>query len=101
MGSQFSVDLDHLDQIVSRLSGLAEFIGDHLNDIQQRVAGLQGTGWEGLAARANDDAHREWVSGAQELVDGIREMSDAAKQAHGAYTRALELNRRMLESGRQ
>ncbi len=99
MGSQFSVDLDHLDQIVSRLSGLAGFIADHLTDIEQRVTTLQGTGWEGVAARAYDDAHREWMSGAQELVDGVREMSDSAKQAHTAYTRALDLNGRMLRSG--
>ncbi|MEU6562003.1 WXG100 family type VII secretion target [Nocardia nova] len=99
MGSQFSVDLDHLDQIVSRLAGLAGFIADHLTDIEQRVTALQGTGWEGVAARAYDDAHREWMSGAQELVDGVREMSDSAKQAHAAYTRALELNGQMLRSG--
>ncbi|WP_063065059.1 WXG100 family type VII secretion target [Nocardia violaceofusca] len=99
MASQFSVDLDHLDQIVTRLSGLAGFIGDHLTDIGQRVASLQGTGWEGVAARAYDDAHSEWISGAEELVDGVREMSDAAREAHAAYTRALELNRRMLQSG--
>ncbi|MEV5650232.1 WXG100 family type VII secretion target [Nocardia sp. NPDC052254] len=99
MASQFSVDLDHLDQIVTRLSGLAGFIADHLTDIEQRVATLQGTGWEGVAARAYDDAHREWMRGAQELVDGVREMSDSAKQAHTAYTRALDLNSRMLQSG--
>ncbi len=99
MASQFSVDLEHLDQIVTRLSGLASFIADHLTDIQQRVTTLQGTGWEGIAARAYDDAHREWITGAQELVDGVREMSDSARDAHTAYTRALELNRRMLESG--
>ncbi|PPJ31710.1 WXG100 family type VII secretion target [Nocardia nova] len=99
MGSQFSVDLDRLDQIVSRLSGLAAFIADHLTDIEQRVATLQGTGWEGVAARAYDDAHHEWMSGAKELVDGVREMSDSARQAHTGYTRALELNRRMLQSG--
>ncbi|NKY44313.1 WXG100 family type VII secretion target [Nocardia cerradoensis] len=99
MASQFSVDLDHLDQIVTRLAGLAGFIGDHLTDIEQRVASLQGSGWEGVAAQAYDDAHREWISGAKELVDGVREMSDAAKQAHTGYTRALELNRRMLQSG--
>lgn len=99
MGSRFSVDLDHLDQIVSRLSGLAGFIADHLADIEQRVATLQGTGWEGASARAYDDAHREWMSGAKELVDGVREMSDSAREAHTAYTRALELNRRILDSG--
>ncbi|PPJ22490.1 WXG100 family type VII secretion target [Nocardia nova] len=99
MASRFSVDLEHLEHIVSRLSGLAAFIEDHLSDIEQRVASLQGTGWEGLAARAYDDAHREWISGARELVEGVKDMSDAAKEAHAAYTRALELNWRMLQSG--
>ncbi|MBF4998431.1 WXG100 family type VII secretion target [Nocardia sp. BSTN01] len=99
MASRFTVDLEHLDQLVTRLSGLAGFIDDHLDDIHQRVTALRGTGWEGVAARAYDDAHREWISGAKELVDGIREMSDAAKAAHAGYSRALELNRRMLESG--
>lgn len=56
MASQFSVDLEHLDQIVSRLSGPAGFIADHLTDIEHRVAALQGTCWEGVAARAYDDA---------------------------------------------
>ncbi|MGA4786671.1 WXG100 family type VII secretion target [Nocardia sp. AB354] len=99
MASRFSVDLEHLDHIVSRLVGLAGYIEDHLSDIEQRVASLQGTGWEGLAARAYDDAHREWISGARELVEGVKDMSDAAKEAHAAYTRALELNWRMLQSG--
>ena len=99
MASQFSVDLEHLDQVVARLTGLAGFIDDHLDDIHQRVTELQGTGWEGIAARAYDDAHREWIAGAKEFVDGVRDMSDAAKAAHAAYTRALETNRRMLQSG--
>lgn len=101
MASQFSVDLEHLDRIVSRLSGLAGFIADHLADIEHRVAALQGTGWEGVAARAYDDSYREWVSGAKELVEGVKDMSDAARQAHTAYSTALELNGRMLRSGQQ
>lgn len=99
MASRFTVDLEHLDQIVSRLTGLAGFIDQHLTDIEHRVASLQGTGWEGRAASAYDEAHREWMSGARELVHGVREMSDAAKAAHSSYSQALELNRRMHESG--
>ena len=99
MASRFSVDLEELDSIVARLSGLAGFIGDHLGDIEQRVAGLYGTGWEGLAASAYADVHREWMKSATELVDGIREMSEGARGAHSAYTRAVQVNRKMLESG--
>ncbi|MFD6158948.1 WXG100 family type VII secretion target [Nocardia sp. NPDC060256] len=99
MSSEFSVDLEHLDQIVSRLSGLAGFVADHLDEIDDRVAALHGTGWESVAAQAYADAHRQWATGAREFVEGVREMSDAAKQAHGRYTRAIELNSKMLQGG--
>ncbi|WP_069164270.1 WXG100 family type VII secretion target [Nocardia altamirensis] len=96
MSSQFSVDLEHLDQIVSRLSALAGFVGEHLDEIDNRVATLHGSGWESVAAQAYAGAHSQWATGAREFVEGVREMSDAAKQAHGRYTRAIELNNRMM-----
>jgi WXG100 family type VII secretion target len=99
MSSEFSVDLDHLDHIVARLSGLAGFIADHLDEIDNKVATLQGSDWEGVAAQAYVDAHRQWVAGAREFTEGIRDMSDSARQAHERYTRAIELNRKMLRSG--
>ncbi|MBO0856124.1 MAG: WXG100 family type VII secretion target [Nocardia sp.] len=101
MGSNFSVDLDHLDQTVARLSGLAGFVSDHLAEIERRVTALQAGGWDGLAARAYGDAHRDWASGAQEFVKGVEEMSEAARGAHTAYTRALGANHRMLAGGQR
>ncbi|MFQ6391994.1 WXG100 family type VII secretion target [Nocardia sp. KC 131] len=95
MSSHFSVDLDHLDQIVSRLSGLAGFVADHLDEIDDKVAVLHGSGWESVAAQAYADAHRQWVTGAREFAEGIRDMSDAARKAHDRYTTAIELNRQM------
>ncbi len=51
------------------------------------------------AAQAYADAHSQWATGAREFVEGVREMSDAAKQAHGRYTRAIDLNSKMLQGG--
>jgi len=99
MSSEFSVDLDHLDEIVVRLSGLAGFIGEHLDEIDNRVATLTGTGWEGLAAQAYAEAHTQWVSGAREFVEGVRDVSDAAKAAHARYTRAVDTNYKMFNQG--
>lgn len=96
MPSEFQVDLEHLDQVVTRLAALAGFITEQLDDIDDKVAALQGTGWESTAAQAYADAHRQWDSGAREFVDGVRGMSDAAKAVHGRYTRAVDLNSRML-----
>lgn len=97
--SQFSVDIDDLDQLVARLSGLAGFIEEHLDEIDDKVAMLSGTGWEGVAARAYSDAHRQWVAGAREFTDGIRTMSDAVGRARTRYTAAAEINKQMLQSG--
>ncbi|MFD6220424.1 WXG100 family type VII secretion target [Nocardia asteroides] len=97
MGSEFSVDMDQLDQIVSRLAGLAGFVADHLDDIDDRVATLRGTSWEGVAADAYQVAHEQWITGARDFAEGVRDMSTAAKTAHGRYTTAAETNRRMLQ----
>ncbi|WP_433193242.1 WXG100 family type VII secretion target [Nocardia sp. CA-107356] len=99
MNSQFSVDLDHLDEIVVRLSGLAGFIGEHLDEIDDRVATLAGTGWEGVAAQAYADAHAQWVNGAREFVEGVKDVSDAAKAAHARYTTAHDTNYKMFSQG--
>ncbi|WP_459547622.1 WXG100 family type VII secretion target [Nocardia sp. X0981] len=96
---EFSVDLDHLDDVIARLSNLAGFVTDHLDQIDDRVATLQGTGWESVAAQAYADAHLEWASGAREFVTGVRDMSDAAKTAHERYTTAFDTNSRMFNGG--
>jgi WXG100 family type VII secretion target len=94
--SEFQVDLDHLDHLVGKLNGLAGFLSDNLDDIDDKVATLQGTGWEGLAAQAYTDAHRQWSTGAREFADGVRTVAEAAQAAHDRYTRAIDLNSRML-----
>ncbi|MBH0778839.1 WXG100 family type VII secretion target [Nocardia bovistercoris] len=97
--SEFSVDIADLDQLVARLSGLAGFIEDHLDEIDDKVATLTGTGWEGVAAQAYSDAHRQWATGAREFTDGVRAMSDAANRARLRYRTAADINKQMLQSG--
>ncbi|NEW58675.1 WXG100 family type VII secretion target [Nocardia cyriacigeorgica] len=99
MSTEFEVNLTELENLVARLAGLAGFIADHLDDIDDKVAGLQGTGWESIAAQAYADAHRQWSVGARDFVEGVQDMSDAAKAAHGRYRRAIAANARILSSG--
>lgn len=95
MSDEFAFDLSEIEQLVARLTGLAGFIGDHLDEIDRRVAGIAESGWDSLAATAYQQAHQQWATGAREFTTGIREMSDAAKVAHDSYTRALEVNVKM------
>ncbi|WP_067670325.1 WXG100 family type VII secretion target [Nocardia miyunensis] len=99
MSSEFTVDLEQLDRIVSRLSGLAEFLHDHLNELDRKVRTLSGGSWESKAASAYNDAHTAWLSSAREFAEGVATMSDAAQKAHGRYTNAVDVNRRILQSG--
>ncbi|MBF6327562.1 WXG100 family type VII secretion target [Nocardia transvalensis] len=99
MGSKFTVDLDQLDQIVSRLNGLAGFLRDHLDELDRRAKALGNGSWESAAATAYAEAHTQWLAAAREFAEGVAAMSDAAQKAHGRYTRAIEVNRRMLQSG--
>ncbi|MGW5573342.1 WXG100 family type VII secretion target [Nocardia thailandica] len=96
MDSHFGVHLDELDQLVSKLSGLSGFINDHLDEIDGKVAGLVGTGWESVAATAYQEAHKQWASGAREFTEGVQSMSNAAKAAHTAYTGAADTNSKMM-----
>ncbi|MFC6011794.1 WXG100 family type VII secretion target [Nocardia lasii] len=99
MESQFSVDMEQLDQIVARLAGLAGYVADHLDQIDDKVATLQGGIWEGVAAEAYQVAHTQWISGAKEFAEGLRDMSTAAKSAHTRYSGAADLNKKMLGTG--
>lgn len=96
--SEFSVNMDQLDQIVARIAGLAGFVADHLDDIDDQVATLKGSNWEGIAADAYHVAHAQWTTGAREFADGLRDMSAAAKSAHTRYGDAADINKKMLGS---
>lgn len=97
--SEFSVNLEDLDRLVARLSGLSGFISDHLDDIDGKVAALTGTGWESVAAQAYSEAHQQWMTGAREFTEGVREMSDTARKAHTRYSTAADVNKQMLQGG--
>lgn len=91
----FQVDLDDLDQLVTRVSGFVGFLNESLDGLKQRIASVQQT-WHGQAADAQDAAFREWHLGATEVAEGIDAMRESVRAAHTRYTAAIEANRRML-----
>ncbi|WP_433523021.1 WXG100 family type VII secretion target [Nocardia pseudovaccinii] len=99
MSSQFSVDLDQLDQIVSRLNGLAGSLHDHLDELDHKVAALHSGSWESAAASAYAEAHSQWLAAAREFAEGVAAVSDAACKAHTRYSTAADVNKQMLQGG--
>ncbi|MBH0781780.1 WXG100 family type VII secretion target [Nocardia bovistercoris] len=97
MTDSFSVDLDRVEQIVARLTALAGFVAEHIDQIDDRAAAiLTGTGWEGVAAQAYESLQQQWSVSAREFVDGIHDMSAAAEAAHSSYTDAGAVNTRLF-----
>lgn len=62
--SEFSVNLDDLDRIVARLSGLTGFINDHLDDIDAEIATLTGTVGKALPPKIFRST-QQWMTGAR------------------------------------
>ncbi|MEV2222444.1 WXG100 family type VII secretion target [Nocardia vinacea] len=95
MSSRFTVDIDQLEQVATQLTGLAGFIEDQLEELDSRVAAILSGSWNGVAAKAFDDAHSQWMTAAKEFVDRIRTASSAAQRARDRYVAAADLNRQM------
>ena len=94
--SDFSVDLNELDAVVSKLNGLTGFCSDTFDEIARRVKALNSGSGNGVAADAFTTAHAEWGDGAREFAEGTADLSDAARQAHTSYTESVQVNASMM-----
>ncbi|MGW5222254.1 WXG100 family type VII secretion target [Nocardia sp. NPDC004085] len=90
----FTFDIDELDQLVTRALGFIGFLTESLDRLNHRIATIQ-QNWQGAAATAQEEAYREWATGAAAMVEGITEMYTAAVTARDAYSAAAEINLRM------
>ncbi|MFE3541470.1 WXG100 family type VII secretion target [Nocardia sp. NPDC059177] len=90
----FTFDIDELDQLISRANGFIGFLTDSLDGIDKRIVSVQ-QNWQGAAADAQEQAYREWATGAATAIEGITQMYNAAVTARDAYSAAAEANLRM------
>ena len=91
----FSVDLDQLDKLASRISGLAGFIADQLAAIERKAKEVD-AGWNGAASAAYSEAHADWMVGATDVNEGLTALQTAVKHVHESYTGAVAENLRIL-----
>lgn len=94
--ADFSVDLDHLDQVTSRIKAFAELLTEHLGELDKRAGQLMQS-WSGEAYSAYSSAHQEWSVAATEIRDGLHSIETAARTAHGNYGTALKGNKGMFD----
>jgi WXG100 family type VII secretion target len=87
----YSVDLDELDAVITRMGKFDAALDEHLNKLDARIARLHKT-WSGEAAVAQKAEHDKWMQAAREMRQAMATMRSAGKTAHGNYTRAIAAN---------
>ena len=93
--NQVTVQLQTLDDVVSKLGVFGSDITAHLDELEQRVARLHFQ-WSGASATAQRKAHEEWSEGARQMAEGVERMRRAAAEAHAAFADAARQNRSMF-----
>jgi WXG100 family type VII secretion target len=87
----YSIDPDELDEIIADLEKCETALELLTVDLDKQLKALQET-WEGLAARAQEEAHEEWTTGMVAMRTAMADLRAAARLAHGNYTGAVNAN---------
>jgi ESAT-6 family protein len=87
----FTIELDELDDVVGDLEWCERDLSAVVEDLDRQMLVLHGS-WEGLAAAAQYDAHREWSSGMAAMRAALAGVRAAARLAHGHYSEAATTN---------
>lgn len=93
--NQVTVQLQTLDDVVSKLGAFGSDITAQLDELEQRVARLH-VQWSGASATAHRKAHGEWSEGARQMAEGVDRMRRAASSAHAAFTDAARQNKSLF-----
>ncbi|MEU4600540.1 WXG100 family type VII secretion target [Nocardia sp. NPDC023988] len=93
--SRFTVDVDHLEQVSTKLIGLAGFLGEQLDVYDAKMATLRSGSWSGAAADAFEAAQAQWVSAAREFVAGVQDAGEEIGRRRAGFLRVQAMNIRM------
>ncbi|KAF0849680.1 WXG100 family type VII secretion target [Nocardia caishijiensis] len=96
MSESFSVDLDDLEEVTIRIRGYQQYLTDGLADLQQRIDALNSS-WEGIAAAAFAEAHRDWGTAVADIGNALTSLCDAAQSARSSYSDAGDTNTRIFQ----
>ncbi|QNG17769.1 WXG100 family type VII secretion target [Rhodococcus triatomae] len=92
--SKFRVDLDRLDETISKVETFDSNVDDIITAVEGHLADLHET-WTGRAAQAQRDAHDDWTRGVQQMREALEDLRAAGRIAHDNYSDAVETNMRM------
>jgi WXG100 family type VII secretion target len=92
----YSVDLDELDAVITRMGKFDAALDEHMTNLDARIKRLHKT-WSGDAAVAQKAEHDKWMQAAHEMRQAMATMRSAGKTAHTNYSRAIAANGSMWD----
>ncbi|WP_396912395.1 WXG100 family type VII secretion target [Mycolicibacterium sp.] len=91
---RLEVDRDKLGSIVDQMEALTQKV-ERSTDLIERIVASLHIDWSGAAARAHEEAHREWDAGAREMRDALTDLHEMGHVAHSNYNSAADTNLKM------
>ncbi|MEV0545049.1 WXG100 family type VII secretion target [Nocardia salmonicida] len=90
--SRFTVDVSHLEEVSTKLIGLAGFLSEQLDAYDAKSAALRSSSWSGAAAEAFEAAEGEWVSAARTFVAGVQDAGEEIGRRRAKFLHVQALN---------
>ncbi|MEH3142842.1 MAG: WXG100 family type VII secretion target [Mycobacterium kyogaense] len=95
--SELVVDFDALRAAIRHMEEFGREVTECLDDIEHTMAMLRGS-WEGAASDAQDQAQKQWETGAEQMKESLAALQKVADTAHKNYTDAVAKNGQMWQA---
>lgn len=92
--AEFAVDLELLDEFVTRMSRFEQELETVHHSVLDRVRRVEAV-WTGVAAEQAGAAHQRWSAGTGEMHEALATLRAIARTAHDNYAAALRASARM------
>jgi WXG100 family type VII secretion target len=94
----YTVDVDALRELQNRMQQYLTQCREGLDRVESLI-GTVSASWDGTAAAAYEQRHREWIAALGEMSESLNEFSEWSSAAEDAYRAAMAANLRMAGGG--
>lgn len=90
----YTVDVDALHDLQQQMQHFLDKASDNLARVEGLIHQVS-QDWDGTAAAAYQQRHREWVAGLREMNESLADLRAWSNEAEQAYREVMEINLRM------
>jgi WXG100 family type VII secretion target len=92
----YTVDVDALNELQAQMQRYLAKATDSLSQVEGLIARVSAD-WDGTAAEAYQQRHRQWVEGLREMSESLEEFKAWSAAAEDAYRTVMATNLRMAQ----